>query len=136
MVRNVSIKNLAEVTAARMRRPAVFQPQKVGNKWHSPKWSAMAIARERKRVLQRGGVWQWDIPKKEVEKQVMFKGHLRDLRREQRQEEIKRCMARMPKLIEEYRKNSRKKERTGLADILLTPRSTSLESSKKRKKKP
>lgn len=123
MVRNVSIKNLAEVAAARAARPAVMKPQKVNGRWHMPKMSALAIARRRKEYITSGREWKWDIPHKIVEKKVPFKGHLRVLRAAQKKEEIARCMARMPKLIAEYRKNKpRKKKLEGLAAILLEPR--------------
>lgn len=119
-MRNVTIKNLAEVSAARAARPAVMRPQKVNGNWHMPKMSALAIARRRKQWIQAGKEWTWDIPHKIVEKRVPFKGHKRDLRAIEKKKEIERCMARMPKLIEEYRKNKPKKEvkRGGLLQLL------------------
>lgn len=121
MSRNVVIKNLAEVAAARAARPAVFRPEKVGDRWRMPRWSAMAIAREKKRVLISGGTWKWDIPPKVVEKRMPFKGHKRDARKVERAAEIARCMARMPRLVEEYRKGRPRKKRGGLAELLLEP---------------
>ncbi|KAI0566724.1 ribosomal protein mL59 [Gracilaria domingensis] len=124
--RNIIIKNLAEVEAAKAARPAVMKPQKVNGKWHMPKMSARAIARLRKQHLREGREWKWDIPHKIVEKRVPFKGHLRELRYRQKQEEIARCMARMPKLIEDYRKRTaerkRQKKYDGIEGLLRTPR--------------
>lgn len=119
-MRNVTIKNLAEVAAARAARPAVMRPQKVNDRWHMPKMSALAIARRRKQWLQTGKEWPWDIPHKIVEKRIPFKGHKRDLRAVEKKKEIERCMARMPRLIEEYRRNKPKKERKrgGLLQLL------------------
>lgn len=111
MVRNVTIKNLAEVVAARAARPAVMRPQKVGNNWHMPKMSALAIARRRKKYIKAGKPWPWDIPHKIVEKRIPFKGHQRDLRALEKKKEIERCMARMPALVEEYRRNRTKKQK-------------------------
>lgn len=123
MPRNVSIKNLAEIAAAKAARPAVFKPQKVNGRWHMPKWSKREIANERKRVLRAGGVWKWDIPHKIVEKRVPFKGHLRDLRREERRVRIAKAMEKMPALVAEYRKNRVKKsKKTGLLALLSQPR--------------
>lgn len=119
-MRNVTIKNLAEVAAARAARPAVMRPQKVNGKWRMPKMGALAIARRRKQWLQAGKEWPWDIPHKIVEKRIPFKGHKRDLRAVEKKKEIERCMARMPRLIEEYRRNKPKKERKtgGLLQLL------------------
>ena len=135
MVRNVSIKNLAAVAAARANRPAVLRPHKVGDKWHKPKWSAMAIARERKRRIQNGEEWSWDIPHKEVVKRIPFKGHLQDLRRVEREAEIKRCMARMPSLIREYKKKKPRKNQEGMGifDIISLPRGTPMDKAFRRK---
>lgn len=120
--KNITIKNLAEVAAARAARPQVMKPQKVNGKWHMPRMSALAIARRRKQYLKAGKEWNWDIPHKIVEKRVPFKGHLRELRYRQKKEEIARCMARMPKLIEEYRKRTaerkQKKREEGLLGLL------------------
>lgn len=121
--RNVSIKNLAEVVAARASRPAVMRPQKVNGNWHMPKMSARAIARRRKEYLQAGKEWPWDVPHKIVEKRVPFKGHKRDLRAVQKREEIARCMARMPALVEQYRANRpRKQKAQGFALLLRETR--------------
>ncbi|PXF44137.1 hypothetical protein BWQ96_06110 [Gracilariopsis chorda] len=124
--KNITIKNLAEVVAAKAARPEVMKPQKVNDKWRMPKMSAMAIARRRKEYLKAGKEWPWDIPHKIVEKRVPFKGHLRELRYRQKKEEIARCMARMPKLIEEYRKRTaerkKKKKEEGLLGLLRKPR--------------
>lgn len=129
MSRNVVIKNMAEVLAARAARPDVMKPQLVNGKWRKAKMSALAIARLRKKYLQAGKEWKWDIPKKIVEKKVPFKGKLRDLRRQEREIEIQRCMARMPKLVEGYRTRERERRRqrkisklTGLAKLLVEPR--------------
>lgn len=129
MVRNITIKNMAEVAAAKAARPDVMKPQFVNGKWRKPKMSALAIARLRKQYIKAGKEWKWDIPKKIVEKQVPFKGKLRDLRKQERQIEIQRCMARMPKLIEEYRIKERERRKqlrlsklTGLAKLLAEPR--------------
>lgn len=129
MPRNVTIKNLAEVLAARAARPEVMKPQFVNGKWHKPKMSALAIARLRKKYFEAGKEWKWDIPKKIVEKKIPFKGKLRDLQKAERQVEISRCMSRMPKLIAEYRERERERRRkkklsqlTGLAKLLAEPR--------------
>lgn len=124
--RNVVIKNLEEVKAARAARPAAMRPQKVNGKWNMPKMSALAIARRRKQYLQSGREWPWDIPKKIVEKRVPFKGHLRELRHRDKKEEIARCMARMPQLVADYRKRvaerRRAKKYEGLLGLLKKPR--------------
>lgn len=121
--RNITIKNLAEVAAAKAARPDVMKPQKINGRWRMPKMSALAIARRRKQYLAEGREWKWDIPRKIVEKRVPFKGHLRHLRAAQKKEEIARCMARMPKLIEEYRKNRpRKQKSTGLYALISEPK--------------
>ena len=100
-----------------------MKPQKVNGNWHMPKMSALAIARLRRQYLLAGKQWHWDIPHKIVEKRVPFKGHKRDLRAVQKQKEIERCMERMPKLIEQYRKNRpRKKKLQGLAALISEPR--------------
>jgi hypothetical protein len=120
---NISIANLAEVAAARAARPEVFRPTKVNGRWHMPKWSALAIARARKAAIMRGEPWEWDIPHKEVVKRVPFKGHKRDLVRIERAEEIARCMARMPAMVEEYRKSRKKKtKQSGILEAISVPR--------------
>lgn len=138
MARNVTIKNLDEVLAARARLPAVFKPQKTDRGWRMPKYSARARARLRKQTIMAGKPWPYDIPKKEVVKEVMFKGRRRDMVRVHRKAQIERCMKRMPKLIEEYRKElAKRKAKTGLAEILSTPASLSTASyvtGKKKKK--
>lgn len=121
MARNVTIKNAAQVAAARAARPAVMRPQKVGERWHMPKMSAMAIARRRKQYIRNNQPWPWDIPHKIVHKRVPFKGHLRDLRAVEKRQEIERCMKRMPQLVAAYRRNKTKKEtREGLELVLGT----------------
>lgn len=129
MPRNVTIKNLAEVLAAKAARPDVMKPQFVNGKWRQAKMSALAIARLRKKYLMAGKEWKWDIPKKIVEKRVPFKGKLRDLRKQEKEIEIQRCMARMPKLIEEYRIRERERRRqkkianmSGLDKLFAEPR--------------
>lgn len=126
MPRNVTIKNLAEVIAAKAARPAVMKPQKVDGKWRKPKMSARDIARKRKECIMQGREWKWDIPHKIVEKAVPFKGKLRDLRRKEKLVEIERCMKRMPKLVAEYRERERKrraeragKVTTGLVQVMF-----------------
>ncbi len=121
--RNIKILNLAEIAAAKAAQPAHFKPQFVNGKWRKPKWSKRRIAWERKKVIQAGGVWPYDIPHKIVEKRILFKGRKRDLLRAEKQEHIRRCMAKMPELIQEYRANRVKKsKRVGLAAALTTPR--------------
>jgi hypothetical protein len=121
--RNVTVTNLAEVLAARAALPDLFRPHKVNGKWRMARWSALAIARERRATILRGEAWPWDIPRKEVVKRVPFKGHRRTLERMERAEEVKRCMARMPAMIEEYRKNKKKKSKVpGLLALISTPR--------------
>lgn len=129
MPRNVSIKNMAEIIAAKATRPAGMKPQFVDGRWIKAKLSALQIARMRKTCLQRGDEWKWDIPHKIVEKRIPFKGHKRDLRRKEKEEEIKRCMARMPKLIVQHHERERKRRaerlkegQTGLEKLLKTPR--------------
>lgn len=123
MSRNVSIKNLAEIAAAKAALPAVFKPQKVNGKWRMPKWSRRRIANERKRVLRAGGTWEWDVPKKIVEKRIPFKGHKRDMKKLERQAQIDRAMKKMPALIAEYRANRPKKSKEiGLLALLKQPR--------------
>lgn len=123
MGRNVTIKNLAEIAAAKAARPSVFKPQKVNGVWHQPKWSRREIANERKRVLAAGGTWKWDIPHKIVEKAVPFKGHRRDLERLDRQARIAAAMKKMPALIADYRASRVKRQKaTGLAAALAQPR--------------
>ena len=125
MARNVIIKNMDEIIAARARLPHAFRPQKTENGWRMPKYSARAIARLRKKTIMAGKPWPYDIPKKEVEYRVPFKGRKRDLQRAQRKAQIERCMARMPKMIEQYRKEltARRKKKSGLAEILSAPAS-------------
>lgn len=126
MARNVSIKNLSEVLAARAARPAVMKAQKVNGNWHMPKMSAKAIARLRKQHIIAGKEWKWDVPHKLVEKRMPFKGHKRVLRAIQKKEEIARCMERMPKLIAAYRKDRPKKKKyEGISAALLEPRERS-----------
>lgn len=127
--RNVSIANLAEVVAARARLPANFLPTKKPNgRWHMPKWSAMRIARERRRTLQRGEEWVHVVPKKEVVKRVKFKGHMRDVRKLERAAEIERCMARMPEMVAAFRvgmaaaRKAKRKEKDGLGFAISEPR--------------
>jgi hypothetical protein len=121
--RNIVVTNLAAVAAARASRPAVMRPEKVNGKWRMPRWGALAIARARREAVLRGHDWKWDIPKKDVTKKVPFKGHLRHAQQAERAEEVKRCMARMPSIIEEYRKNKPKRTRlTGLALLMAEPR--------------
>jgi hypothetical protein len=87
------------------------------------KWSALAIARARRGAVLRGEHWPWDIPAKIVTKKVPFKGHLRHAQQAERAEEVKRCMARMPAMIEEYRANRPRKARhSGFAQLLAEPR--------------
>lgn len=125
MGRNVTIKNLAEIAAAKAARPAVFKPQKVNGVWHQPKWSRREIANERKRVLQAGGTWNWDIPHKIVEKAIPFKGHRRDLERIDRVARIDAAMKKMPALIVEYRaERAARPRKVGLAAALSEPRPT------------
>lgn len=121
--RNHKILNLAEIAAAKAARPEHFKPQFVNGKWQRPKWSRRRIAWERKKVIQAGGVWPYDIPHKIVEKKIPFKGHKKDQLRLEKQEHIRRCMAKMPELIEEYRSNRvKKKKDVGLASALSVPR--------------
>jgi hypothetical protein len=121
--RNVTIANLAEVVAARAALPALFRTSKVNGKWRMARWSALDIARERRATILRGEAWPWDIPRKEVVKRVPFKGHRRTLERIERAEEVKRCMDRMPAMIEEYRKDKKKKSKViGLVDLISIPR--------------
>lgn len=128
MPRNVTIKNLAEVTAARLARPPQMRPQKVNGNWNMPKMSARVIAAHRRKAMRETGHWPYEVPHKIVEKRVPFKGHLRHLRWEQKQAEIARCMARMPQLVEEYRRNKRKKpSRDGFLELLRTPRERPME---------
>lgn len=130
MARNITIKNLAEVAAARAARPAVMRPQKVGSRWHMPKMSAMAIARRRKQYLKQGKPWPWDIPHKIVEKRIPFKGHLRDLRAEEKRKEIERCMKRMPQLVADYRRRKTKKEKRQGLQLVLTVTEEEAEKNK------
>lgn len=129
MTRNITIKNLAEVLAAKAARPAVMKPQKVNGKWHNAKMSAKAIANLRKKYLREGREWKWDIPHKIVEKKVPFKGKKRELAKQEKEREIQRCMERMPKLIAEYRERERKRRAekkaeglTSFEKLLKTPR--------------
>lgn len=124
-VRNITIKNLAEVAAAKARRPQVFRPTQVNGNWRMAKWSALAIARARKKAILNGQHWAWDIPDKVVEKKVPFKGRKRYLEKLDRAEEIKRCMSRMPAMIEEYRKGRKKLKEEGFLDLIRQPRATS-----------
>jgi hypothetical protein len=120
---NVTITNLAEVAKARAARPAAFRASKANGKWRAAKWSALDIARERRAIIGRGEQWLWDVPHKEVVKRVPFKGHKRSLERIERAEEVKRCMARMPAMIEAYRQSRKKQEKDmGLMELLVTPR--------------
>jgi hypothetical protein len=122
---NVTITNLAEVAKARAARPAAFRASKVNGKWRAAKWSGLDIARERRAIIRRGEQWLWDVPHKEVVKRVPFKGHKRSLERIERAEEVKRCMARMPAMIEAYRQSRKKEEKDmGLMQLLITPRDT------------
>lgn len=129
MVRNHTIKNLAEVVAAKAARPEVMKPQKVNGRWHSAKMTGKAIATLRKKHIMSGKEWKWDIPHKIVEKKVEFKGKKRDLHKVEKQAEIKKCMERMPQLIADYRKRERerraKRKLEGMSHIekmLSTPR--------------
>lgn len=128
MPRNVSIKNLAEIAVAKAARPETMKPHFVDGRWQKPKLSAMAIARMRKRHIQQGLEWKWDIPHKIVEKRMPFKGKLRDARKKEKEAEIMRCMARMPKMVAEYRKKEKKRRADmpkngliGLEKLLHTP---------------
>lgn len=121
--RNHKIVNLAEVLAAKANRPDAFKAQKVNGRWRRARMSARKVAEERKRVLSSGESWEWDVPHRIVEKKVAFKGHKRDAVRVEREERIKKCMARMPELIAEYKANRVKKQKyTGLAAILSETR--------------
>lgn len=122
--RNVMIKNLAEVKAARDALPPQMKPTKLpSGKWRKAEWGAIRVARERNRALLRGEEWAWDIPNKEVVKLVPFKGHKRHAVQAERKANIERCMARMPKLVAEYRETRRaqrkeKKKEPGIPGIL------------------
>lgn len=136
MSRNVRIKNLAEVLAARAARPDVFKPQKVDGKWRKPKFTGKAIATLRRRYYEEGKEWKWDVPHKIVEKRVEFKGKKRDLRAKEKAAEIEKRMKLMPKLVAEYhereRERRKKKRMEGLSFIdklLEEPRDLSSPSS-------
>lgn len=122
--RNVMIKNLAEVRAAREALPPEMKPTKMASgKWRKAKWGALRIAREKRNTIMRGEEWKWDIPKKEVVKLVPFKGHKRHAIQAERRANVERCMARMPQLVAEYRESRRaqrreKKQQPGFAGIL------------------
>lgn len=134
-MRNITIKNLAEVAAARAARPDVMRPQKVNGKWRMPKMGALAIARRRKQYIQQGKEWPWDIPHKIVEKRIPFKGHKRDLRAVEKLKEIERCMARMPQLVADYRKNRpRKSKRPGLLQLVQDTKEEAEERMKQKKR--
>ena len=63
---------------------------------------------------------------------MMFKGHKRDMVKIEREKRIARCMKRMPKLIEAYREDVKKRKRkTGLAEILMTPKELSVVDKEK-----
>lgn len=127
--RNVSIKNLAEVIAARAALPEKFRPTKRPNgRWHMAKWSSLRVARERRRTLLRGEPWPHVVPHKEVVKRVPFKGHKRDARKLERAAEVERCMARMPEIVADYRlarataRAEKRKAKHGLLDAINQPR--------------
>lgn len=123
MGRNVSIKNLAEVIAARAARPDVMKANLVDGKWRKARWSGRKIAWERKKTLMAGLKWEWDIPRKIVEKKIPFKGKKRDQVRLDRAERIRRAMKKMPKLIAEYRASRERKPRAvGLMAAIREPR--------------
>lgn len=130
--RNVSIANLAEVVAARAALPEKFRPTKRANgRWRMADWSALRVARERRRTLLRGEEWPHVVPHKEVVKRVQFKGHKRDARKLERAAEIERCMARMPEMVAEYRRAraaaraEKRKAKYGLLDAINQPRDIS-----------
>lgn len=120
------IKNLEEVRAAKERLPAMFKPQKQPNgKWTMAKYSALAIARLKRKTLQSGKPWPYDVPRKEVERERMFKGHKTDREAAARRERVKQCMERMPEMIAAYRKarkENKKEKREGIALLLTKPR--------------
>lgn len=111
MSRNVTIKNLAEIAAAKAARPAVFKAQKVNGVWHKAKFTGKAIATLRKRYFKEGKEWKWDVPHKIVEKKVEFKGKKRDLRAKEKAAEIEKRMKMMPKLVAEYREKERQRRK-------------------------
>jgi len=120
--------NANEVKAAREKLPSMFRPQKQEDgRWRMARYSARAVARLRRATIQQGRVWPYDVPKKEVVWERMFKGHKEDREAAEKLERIRRNMERMPEIIAAYRREKKERKapkKEGLQLLLSTPRAT------------
>jgi len=121
--------NESAVAAARAALPASFRPSwdADAGRWRRPAISARRIAALRSAALAAGRPWEWDVPHRVVVSDAPFKGHMRERRWAERQEEIARSMERMPAAVAAFRKAERERRaaakiKPGLLDLLSRPR--------------